>query len=121
MSAASGTGATRVDPDGFGQSFADDLRFLWRFQRCRARAVDWRRPAAEEEAHIAADPLLSRFGDATEAVAVVDGRRWVIRSRTWHGWPDPPEHVFFAVEPGGMVWCARDFDRWPTTWSMQGR
>mgnify|MGYP001255266027 CR=1 FL=1 len=103
--------------DGFGQSLIDDVRFLWRFRSCRALPVVWRLPHQGEAASIEADPLFGRFGDCTEGVAEADGRLWVVRSRLWHGWPDPPEFVFFAREPDGSIWCARDFHTWPGAWT----
>jgi hypothetical protein len=105
-----------IDPDGFGQSLADDLRFLHRFRRCRRRAVTWRTPTADERAAIDGDPVIGRFGDDTVALAQVDGRRWIVRDRVWHGWPDPPQFAFFAVEPDGAIWAGADFDRWPAVW-----
>ncbi len=102
--------------DGFGQSLLDDLRFYWRFARCRTEAVTWRLPSVGEQARLNADPVAGRFGDITEAIADVGGRSWCVRSRMWHGWPDPPEYAFFAFDPDGAIWCARDFDHWPRTW-----
>ncbi|AYJ87946.1 hypothetical protein D3Y57_12055 [Sphingomonas paeninsulae] len=100
----------------FGQSMGEDIRFMWRFRRCRRLSVEWRTPTQEEVSQIAADAILARFGDVTIAVGEVDGRRWIVRERDWHGWPDPPRYVFFAVDQSGAVWAARDFDWWPRGW-----
>ena len=112
-----GRGDDDIAPDGFGQSLADDLRFLHRFRQCRRRVIRWRTPTADEHAAIDADLVLGRFGDDTIALAEVDGRRWIVRERVWHGWPDPPEFAFFAVEPDGTIWVGADFDRWPAVWA----
>jgi len=111
-----GIGTPAVDPDGFGQSAIDDLRFTLRFRRCRRIAAAWREPTAAEARAIEADALLGRFGDVTLAVADIDGRRWTVRERDWYGWPDPPRFAFFAVEGDGTVWAGADFDHWPRAW-----
>jgi hypothetical protein len=110
-----GIGTPPVDPDGFGQSIADDNRFLLHFRQCRRATVVWRIPTNDEARAIDADPIIGRFGDLTIGVADVDGRRWIVRERDWHGWPDPPRFVFFAME-GDKVWAGADFDRWPGSW-----
>ncbi len=103
--------------DGFGQSLADDARFLLRFRAMKRRAIGWREPGKAEASEIEAHSILSQFGDATIAVAEVDGRRCIIRERLWHGWPDPPEFVFFALSSDGSIWSARDFNFWPASWT----
>ena len=104
--------------DGMGQSLLEDLRYVWRFQACRKRAVSWRPPDAAERAQYETHPLFGRFGDHTIAVAEIEGRRWVVRERDWHGWPDPPRYVFFAIEPDGRIWVGYDFNSWPgLTWT----
>jgi hypothetical protein len=112
-----GKHGTPVDQDGFGQSLLDDFRYAVRFRAAKRRAVAWRTPDDAECAHFAAHPLVGRFGDGTIAVATVDGRTWIVRERDWYGWPDPPQFVFFALEPGGSVWSARDFHEWPKAWT----
>ncbi|WP_420137845.1 hypothetical protein [Sphingomonas sp.] len=112
-----GCGVAGSDYDGFGQSIVDDLRYLRRFRQCRRRAVLWRTPTAADEKTIEVHPVLGRFGDATIAVAEVDGRHWIVRERDWHGWPDPPRYVFFANEQDG-IWAAADFDGWPQAWQQ---
>ena len=109
-----------VPGDGFGQSLLDDARFVWRFRACRRRAVEWRKPDDATRAFYDGHALIGRFGDGTLAVAEVDGRTWIVRERDWHGWPDPPRFVFFALEPDGRVWCARDFHVWPQAWARPG-
>jgi hypothetical protein len=103
-------------PDGFGQSLLDDLRFATRFRRCRKIEVAWRRPDDDEAKAIEADPIVGRFGDLTIGVAEIDGRRWIVRERDWHGWPDPPRFAFFVLDQG-EVWAGTDFDRWPSGWT----
>jgi hypothetical protein len=103
--------------EGFGQSLAEDICFVLRFQRCRRFAVNWRAPSEEEAKVIEADALLGRFGDVTIAVADVAGRRWIVRERDWHGWPDPSKYVFFAHNDDRDVWVARDFGQWPRAWA----
>ena len=106
--------------DGFGQGLFADLKFWWRFRRCRRWPVDWSAPDDVQRRHWDNHPLCSRFGDATLAVAEVDGRMWLIRERDWHGWPDPPRFVFFALAPDGTIWCACDFGMWPEGWRRPG-
>lgn len=101
--------------DGFGQSIAEDIRYLLRFRRCRGIEMGWRVPTDTEAAAIEAHPILSRFGDLAVAVADVDGRHWIVREQDWHGWPDPPQYVFFAMEDD-VLWAVGDFDRWPGRW-----
>lgn len=98
--------------DGFGQSMADDIRYLARFRRCRRQRVTWRVPTDDEVAAQDTHPLLGRFGDWPVLVAEVDGRRWSVRERIWHGWPDPARYAFFATQ-GEEVWAGAD--------SMYGR
>ncbi|WP_288411358.1 hypothetical protein [uncultured Sphingomonas sp.] len=105
-----------VEPDGFGQSLRDDLRFWHRFRRARSRAVAWCVPTDAERKAIEAHPILGRFGDDTIAVAEVDGERWTVRERVWHGWPDPPRYVFFATA-GNTIRAAADFADWPPRWT----
>lgn len=104
--------------DGFGQSFADDLRFLTRSRACRKRQVTWREPTAKERARWDAHPIVGRFGDVTLAVAQVDDRDWIVRENDWWGWPDPDRYPFFVME-GGRVWAATDFNTWPCAWGPE--
>lgn len=106
----------RVPADGFGQSLADDLRFLLRFDRCRKIATTWRAPTAEERPAQNAHPVVGRFGDEAHAVAQVGGQQWIVRERDWYGWPDPPRYVFFALRDK-QIWGARDFNIWPRAWT----
>lgn len=110
-----GIGGGKAAPDGFGQSLWADLCFMVRFWRCRRLAVVWDTPAWEQARADEAHPIIGRFGDDTIAEAVVDGRRWLVRERDWHGWPDPPRYCFFALEDEA-IWCAADFHRWPRAW-----
>lgn len=102
--------------DGFGQSIADDLRFLHRFRACRRQPIAWREPCDVERKAIDAHPIVGCFGDWTIGIADVDGRRWIVRDRDWFGWPDPPEYVFFALE-GDTIWAGADFHNWPRAWT----
>jgi hypothetical protein len=102
-------------PDGFGQSFVDDLRYLLRFLRCRRMPVIWRRPTAAEAQALDTDPLIGRFGDTTIALAEVEGRRWSVCEQDWYGFPDPPRFAWFVLEEG-TVWAAADFNYWPPRW-----
>jgi hypothetical protein len=110
-----GFGAHAVEPDGFGQSILQDIMFARNFRMCRQTPVVWHVPATEEARALEVDPLIGRFGDTTIGMAQVAGRRWIVRERDWHGWPDPPRFVFFAME-GDAVWAGADFDRWPRRW-----
>jgi len=101
--------------DGFGQSIADDIRFAHRFRACRKTATVWRAPTPDEAAALDHDPVIGRFGNLTIGLADVAGRRWIVRERDWHGWPDPPRFVFFAVEER-KIRVAVDFDHWPMQW-----
>ena len=101
---------------GFGQSWADDMRFLYRFRKCWTKGVVWRQPTDDERQRYDAHPIISDFGDFTEGVTEVDGRFWVARSRAFWGWPDPPQWVLFVVDADGGVWCAADFNQWPQGW-----
>ncbi|WP_442678358.1 hypothetical protein ACSBM8_12585 [Sphingomonas sp. ASY06-1R] len=107
-----GIGTTAAEADGFGQSLAEDIRFWLNVRQCRRMPVCWRAPTETEENVIERQPILGRFGDRTIAVADVAGRRWIVRERYWHGWPDPRRYVFFAMD-GEKVWAVADFDRWP--------
>ena len=102
--------------DGFGQSLFEDLQFLFRFLQCRRRIVVWRRPSTNEAAIVAAHPVFGRFGDATVAVADVDGARWIVRENDFYGWPDPPRYAFFAVE-GDRITATGGFTFWVKAWS----
>lgn len=104
-----------AEPDGFGQSIADDVRFARNFRQCRRCATVWRAPTPDEIRALDRDPLTGRFGDLTIGLSDVAGRRWIVRERDWHGWPDPPRFVFFAME-GSTVWAGADFDWWPRRW-----
>jgi hypothetical protein len=112
-----GIGTGDIPSDGFGQSLADDVRFALRFRKCRRRDVVWRVPTWDEGRAFDIDPIIGRFGDITIAVAEVDGRRWLVRERDWHGWPDPPRYVFFALDGSG-IWAGADFDGWPKPWRL---
>jgi hypothetical protein len=102
--------------DGFGQSPADDVRFLVRFRTFKKAAIVWRRADAEEDSRYDAHPIIGRFGDSVFAVADHEGCQLVIRDRCWFGWPDPPEFAFFAIKDDG-IWAAIDFDAWPSKWT----
>jgi hypothetical protein len=101
----------------FGQSLADDLRFLARFLRCRQTIVDWRAPSPAELLTVEEHATISCFGDNTVAVAHVEGRQWIVRERDWFGWPDAPRYALFILDDG-LIWTARDFNTWPTTWHL---
>lgn len=103
--------------EGFGQSLADDCCFLWRFRGCRRAAAVWRLPSDDERRAIDAHAILGRFGDHTDVLADVGGRRWIARERDWFGRPDPPRWAFFALNTDGQIWAAADFNFWPGTWS----
>ncbi len=105
------------ETDGFGQTLLDDLRFAVRFWRAAGMPVTWRRPTPAEAARIEADPVMSRFGDTTVAVATVNGQNWVIGERDWWGWPDPPRYVFFALR-STVIEIARDLHVIPRAWIM---
>ena len=100
--------------DGLGQSLAEDARWLLRFRLAKRMPVTWRRPDLAEIAWW--DDRFGRFAEFVYAVAEVEGRRWAVLERTWHGWPDPPEYAWFAVDADDRVWAARDFDWWPAAW-----
>jgi hypothetical protein len=107
-----------VPQDGFGQSLLDDLRFMHRFRPCRNAQIAWRKPTREEDANYDGHVIIGRFGDSTEAIAVVDQRTWIVRERTFYGWPDPPRFAFFALDAGGTIWAAADFHEWPRGWAI---
>ena len=87
-----------VPQDGFGQSLADDLRSYHRFRRIRLETLMWRKPTDEEARMADAHPIVGRFGDATYAVRNDGERRFIVRDRMWHGWPDPPEFALFILD-----------------------
>ncbi len=103
--------------DGLGQSMATDALWIWRFRQCRKRRLIWQAPTEKDNRTWADDESLQRFGDSLIAVADVGNRRWMIVERDWHGWPDPPEWAFFAIENNNAVWAAADFDIWPDAWT----
>ena len=104
--------------DGFGQTMAEDALFLLRFRQCRRLSVEWRQPSQEECHGLDGHAIIGRFGDDTIAVAQVGNQNWIVRDRTWHGWPDPPEFVFFVLEDD-KIWAAADFHNWPRAWRRQ--
>ncbi|KQM61467.1 MULTISPECIES: hypothetical protein [unclassified Sphingomonas] len=105
-----------VQTDGFGQSLLDDLLWIGRVRRYRQMAMTWRKPTADEEVAIVADPLLGRFGDDTIGLAEINGLRCIVRDHDWFGWPDPPRFVFFALA-GNRVVAAAGFHDWPSCWT----
>ncbi|MEM8793119.1 MAG: hypothetical protein AAGE80_15980 [Pseudomonadota bacterium] len=110
---------TRADPipeDGMGQSLFTELLWAKRFRGLRRREVVWSDPSEADKSAWQEHPDISRFGDFLVGVAHVAQRRCWIVERIWNGWPDPPEFAFFAMEAGGEVWAAADFDRWPAPW-----
>ena len=114
-------GDSADDPDGFGQSLLDDVRFAHRFRKLRRETLALSDPDPTTARAIADDPLVGRFGDDTMAVGTVAGRSVSIRERDWFGWPDPRRYVLFVRDPDGSVWCAKDFDRWPDGWTVDGK
>lgn len=111
-----GLPARKKRGDGFGQSLLADIRYARRFGRMKRAAIDWREPSAGEEDEILADPMLGRFADDVAALGEYEDRACVVMERLWHGWPDPPRYVLFAIADG-KVWAAADFDTWPAAWS----
>ena len=108
-------------PDyGLGQSAVGEARWAVRLRRARRLPIGWRRPTPDEARWWKEHPRFGRFADFCYAVATVDGRRWTVMERTWHGWPDPPEYVWFALEVDDAVWAAPDFDGWPRAWTPPG-
>ncbi|MEM7505706.1 MAG: hypothetical protein AAF415_03090 [Pseudomonadota bacterium] len=103
--------------DGMGQGLLTDLLWIKRFRALRRRSVVWSVPDADEKAAWQLHPKVSKFGDFLIAVTDIDARRCWIVERIWHGWPDPPEFAFFALDRGGEVWAAADFHHWPVRWS----
>jgi len=93
------------------------VRFALRFRRCYRLSADWRAPTGAEARQIETHPIVGRFGDVTLMLADVDRRLWILRERDWHGWPDPPRYVFFALDSDDVIWAARDFDGWPSAWT----
>lgn len=106
-----------VPPDGFGQSEADDLLYARRFQQLRRDRLSWRRPSADEARAADEHPTVGRFGSNTYAVREEGERRFIVRDRTWFGFPDPPEYALFVLD-GEAIWCAADFDDWPKRWAL---
>ena len=115
------TRAPNIPEDGFGQSLLDDVCFKVRFWRCWKTPASWRKPSREQDTEYERHPILGRFGDATVAVTVVDQRKWVVRERDWHGWPDPPRYAFFALGPDDTIWAASDFHQWPVGWTIEAQ
>lgn len=105
-----------LDPDGLGQGWWIDLLWWWRFRQSRRSAISWFKPTPADEDRIESHPQIRRFGDVTIAIAKFDGKQWIARERDWFGWPDPPRYALFALQ-GETIWMARDFDRWPPSWS----
>jgi hypothetical protein len=103
--------------DGLGQGLLDELRWYGRFRRAGRMSIPWRHPEPADEERVARHPGMTRFGDATTAVACFEGRHWVLRERDWSGWPDSPRYVVFALE-GEAIRMAWDFDHLPRAWPM---
>lgn len=56
-----GIGTNATEPDGFGQSIADDVRYRLNFRGCRKTTVRWRAPTDLEENAIEHQPVLGRL------------------------------------------------------------
>lgn len=110
----------RPDPDGFGQSLADDIRYLRRSRAMRREAIAWRLPTSAEATRWDTHPVVSRFGDMTYAIATHAGRTCVVRENDWHGWPDPPRFALFAMD-GDEIWAGADMGSWPRAWRPDPR
>jgi hypothetical protein len=100
---------------GFGQSFWEDLRYVFRFWIRRGRAITWRVPSDAEQRKLDAHPIIGRFGNQTRFVADVGTERWLVRDRDWWGWPDPPRYAYFVLDGDRLV-VAADFNAWPVAW-----
>lgn len=85
--------------------------------------VHWRTPPWEEARRWSDDPRFEPYAEWCEWVAEPETKRgretWLVFSRAWHGYPDPPEFAFFAMDAAGTVICAADFDWWPMAWSRE--
>ena len=92
----SGGRAPAGEIEGFGQSLFEDVVFLWRFRKCRLSRVSWRAPSHVAAAEIEEDPIIARFGDATIAVADVEGRQWIARENDFYG---PTRHAMPSSRP----------------------
>ncbi|MGD1869028.1 MAG: hypothetical protein ACFB0F_05845 [Neomegalonema sp.] len=82
--------------------------------------VEWRRPEWPEARRWSDDPRFEPYAEWCEWVAAPETKwvfeTWIVLSRTWHGYPDPPEFAFFAIDAADDVICAADFDWWPKNW-----
>ena len=103
-------------PDGMGQGLIEDIRWLARHRRARRRSVTWRTPSDAAARWWRQHPRFGRFADDCVALAEVDERRWAVMERDWHGWPDPPRFVWFAIGADEGVHAAADFAEWPAAW-----
>lgn len=70
------------------------------------------------------DSRFEPYADGVEWVGRPAGARfagevWLIADRIWHGWPDPPEFAFWALDEDQAVRCAADFDAWPRSWARR--
>ena len=67
--------------------------------------VVWRKPAWEEARRWSEDKRFEPYAEWCEWVAEVETKKgreqWLALSRTWHGYPDPPEFAFFAMNAEG--------------------
>lgn len=111
--------------DPLGGPFWRDALWEVRFWRRRRWPIEWRHPGMRQDMPWAYDPRFELYAEFVEWVAEPETprgkERWVVMSRPWHGWPDPPEFAFFAQDLAGEVICAGDFDWWPKAWVRPGK
>lgn len=97
-----------------------DARWRIGFRRRRRLEAALRKPSPEERKRWDADPRFEPHTDGIEWLGERGGETgretWLIGERLWHGWPDPPQWAFWALDETGAVVCAADFDDWPSAW-----
>lgn len=118
----------------------EDLLFWARFRARRRAAAVFQPVCMPARWRWGYDPRFEPYSDGIEWVGRpsaprFQGEVWLVGERLWHGWPDPPEFVFWALAAGdapngpnrrtaqetkdarAALRCAADFDAWPAAWT----
>lgn len=97
-------------------SLAQDLIWSLRFRRRRRRSVEFRRPCWPAFTRWSYDPRFERHTDGIDWLTRSGEEFWLVGERLWHGWPDPPQWAFWALDAEQRLIAAADFDLWPPAW-----
>lgn len=91
-----------------------------RFRRRRRLSAQFRDLELSEAKAWSEDRRFAPYADWAERIAEINTpwgpERWLIFSRDWSGWPDPPEFLFVALDAHDQLVAAVDFDDKPSAW-----